>query len=246
MIEENLKKLGFTHNEVKIYLTLLRVGKLKAGELIKETGLQRSVVYNDLDELLQRGLVSKSIIKGVAVYASTDPEALAHEAEQKAFLAKKISEELKQKQRIKDREVVVYEGEGIVKRVADKSLDSPMGSTIYFLGPSKFGIQANLEKYWQQYHKKRYEKGVNCRILYDKSTDPRVLQNRNALPLCEAQYLPIEMEMPMSFIISDDIVGMVVPSENPPLAFLIKSPKTAEALKNYFEYLWGQGASVRV
>lgn len=244
MIEENLKKLGFTQNEVKIYLTLLRLGKLKAGELIKEAGLQRSVVYNGLDELFKRGLVSKSVTKGVAVYASNDPEALVHEAEQKAFLAKKISRELKQKQRMKDREVVVYEGEDIVKRVADKSLDSRAGSTIYFLGPSKFGIQANLEKYWQQYHKKRFEKEVNCQILYDKSTDPRIVKNRNALPLCEARYLPIEMEMPMSFIISEYMVGIVVPSENPPLAFLIRSLKTAEALKNYFEYLWGQSTPV--
>lgn len=240
MIEENLKKLGFTHNEVKIYLTLLRVGRLKAGEVIKEAGLQRSVVYNGLDELLKRGLISKSVTKGVAVYASTDTEALVHEAEQRAFLAKKISKELKQKQQIKDREVVVYEGEDIIKRVADKSLGSPAGSTVYFLGPSKFGVQANLEKYWQQYHKKRAVNGIKCQLLYDKSTDPQIVANRNALPLCEARYLPIEMEMPMSFIINDDMVGMVIPSENPPLAFLIKSSKTAEALKNYFGYLWNQ------
>jgi len=240
MIEENLKKLGFSHNEVKIYLTLLRLGKTKAGELIKETSLQRSVVYSGLEELSIRNLVSQAVIKGVTTYSANDPEALVHEAEQQTFLAKKVSEVLKEKQQIKEREVVVYEGEDIVKRVADKSLDSKPGSTVYFLGPSKFGVQTNLEKYWKSYHKKRVEKGIKCKLLYDQSTDPLIIEERNSLELCEAKYLPLNSEMPMSFIISDDIVGMVVPAEHPPLAFLIKSEKTAEGLKKYFDYLWEQ------
>jgi hypothetical protein len=48
----------------------------------------------------------------------------------------------------------------------------------------------------------------------------------------------------MWFNISDDSVGIVVPSEEPPLSFLIRSEKTAEALKKYFDYLWNQGKVV--
>lgn len=240
MIEQNLKKIGFSNNEIKTYLVLIRVGKIKAGDIIKETGLQRSVVYNCLEGLLSRSLIGKSIQKGVAVYFSNSPEALVYEAEQQAFLAKKISEELKEKQHIKDREVIVYEGDAIVKRVADKILDIKEGSTVYFLGSSKFGVQTNLEKYWQHYHKDRLAKGINCKLLYDQSTDNKIVENRNSLPLCEAKYLPLNTEMPISFIINDDMVAMIVPSEHPPLAFLIKSSKTAEGLKKYFEYLWEQ------
>jgi len=240
MIEEGLKKLGFTSNESKIYLTLLRLGKAKAGDLIKETGLQRSVVYTGLEDLLSRDLVSKTVSKGVAVYLLNDPESLTYEEEKRMLLARKVAEQLKERQQVKDREVAVYEGEDIVRRVADKSLDAPKGSVIYFLGPSKFGVQANLEKYWHRYHKERAEKGIECRLLYDKSTDPNIVATRNASPLCEARYLPFETQMPMSFIISDTAVGMLVPSENPPLAFLIRSTMTADALKNYFQYLWDQ------
>ncbi len=241
MLEENLKKLGFTQNEVKIYLALLRFGKMKAGDLIKETSLQRSVVYGGLEKLSHRNLISKTVSRGVAIYLVNDPEALVYESEQQTFLAKKIAQELKEKQQVKDREVIVYEGEDIVKRVADKYLSVKAGSTIYFLGPSKFGVQTNLEKYWQYYHTKRVEKGINCRILYEQSTDSKIVENRNTLPLCEARYIPINTEIPLSFIISDDMVSMIVPTEHPPLAFMIKSSKTAEGLKKYFDYLWAQG-----
>ncbi len=240
MIEENLKKLGFSSNEAKIYLDILRFGKIKAGDLIKETLLQRSVVYGALEKLCQRGLVGKALIRGVAVYIANDPEALSYEAEQQAFLAKRVAGELKEKIQIKDREVVVYEGEDIVKRVADKTLVAKADETIYFLGPSKFGIQTNLERYWQNYHKKRAQKGIRCKILYEQSTDIKILQNRNTLPMCEARYLPINTEIPLSFIINDTTVSVVVPTENPPLAFLIRSSQTAQGFKKYFEYLWQQ------
>lgn len=240
MISEDLKKLGFTANEAKIYLSLLRLGRAKAGDLIRESGLQRSVVYSGLEMLIGRGLVSKSIRKGVAVYTYADPDALVDEEERRMHLAKKVSADLKEAQNVRDREVVVYEGSDIVKRAAEKSLDSPRGSIVYFLGPSKFGVQANLEKYWDKYHKTRAEKGIGCRLLYDRTTDSAILAARNASPLCEARYLPFDTQMPMSFIVSDAALGLLVPSEEPPLAFLIKSRMTADAMKNYFEYLWNQ------
>lgn len=240
MVEENLKKLGFTNNEIKIYLTLFRLGKVRAGEIIKETGLQRSVVYNDLETLIERELLSKSVSKGVAHYETNDPQVLVDEAEKRKLLAQGVAEGLKEKRHAKDREVLVYEGEGIIKRICDKNLEAKSGSEIYFLGPSKFGIQSTLEKYWQNYHKVRVAKGIRCKILYGRSTEPEIVANRNAMPICEAKYLPLESDMPMWFNISEDSVGIVVPSENPPLAFLIKSAKTAEALKKYFDYLWKQ------
>jgi len=241
MLGENLKKLGFTENEIKIYLCLLRLGKVRAGEVIKETSLQRSVVYNALKALTERELVSTSVSKGATLYATNDPEVLVSEAEQRTLLAKGTAEELKEKRHARDREILVYEGEDIIKRICDKNLDAKSGAEIYFLGPSKFGIQSTLEKYWQGYHKKRVAKGLRCKILYGRTTSPEIVANRNRMPLCEAKYLPLESEMPMWFNISEDSVGIVVPSENPPLAFLIKSAKTAEALKKYFDYLWEQG-----
>ncbi|MSR71626.1 MAG: hypothetical protein EXS50_03105 [Candidatus Taylorbacteria bacterium] len=239
-MEEKLEKLGFSKNLVKIYLTLLRLGNARAGELIKETGLQRSVVYTGLEHLKSRELVSQTSVKGVAIYMINGTDSLIYEAEQKKLLAEKISEELKKEQGAKSREVVMYEGEDIVQRVSDKNLNAKPDTMVYFLGPSKFGIQSSLERYWKKYHVARVAKGIHCKILYDKNTDPAVIVNRNAMPLCEAKFLPFGAEIPMWFNICDDTVAMIVPAEDPPIAFIIKSEHTATALKNYFNYLWNQ------
>lgn len=240
MIEEKLKKLGFTANEMSVYLCLIKKGRLRAGEVIQESRLQRSVVYAALQKLLERELVSKTSERGVALYVAADPDALVYEAEQRKLLAQLVAEDLKKKRDAIPREALVYEGEDIIKRICDKNLEAQSESVVYFLGPSKFGIQSNLERYWQNYHKKRLQKGIACKILYDHDTDPHIVEERNRLALCEAKYLPFETQVPMWFNICVDTVGIVIPSESPPLAFLIRSPKSADALRTYFEYLWKQ------
>ena len=235
-----LDELGFSKNLSKIYMNLLKVGKCRASTLLRETGLQRSVVYNALDELVERRLASKFIVKGVSYFSINSPESLVHEAEEKTKLARQVSENLKKIQDVSTREVAVYEGADIIQRVADKSLDSESGSTVYFLGASKFGMQANLEGFWKRFHKKRIEKGIECSILYDKDTQQEIITNRNSLELCQAKYMPFGIDLPMWLVIFEDYISMVVPGDDPPLAFIIKSSKTADGFRNYFKYLWNQ------
>jgi sugar-specific transcriptional regulator TrmB len=244
MLKDDLQKLDFTANESAIYLCLLHGDTLRAGEVIKETGLQRSVVYACLEQLAQRGLILKTTERGVATYRTADPGALASEAQQRAFLAEKVADELRRKRNTPEREASVYEGDDIIQRISDKNLAAPADSAVYFLGPSKFGIQASLERYWQRYHGKRIAAGISCKILYDHDTDPQILEDRNKLGLCEARYLPFETRVPMWFNICNDTVGMIIPAEQPPLAFLVRSAKTADALRAYFDYLWKQATEL--
>ena len=59
MLENKLKKLGFDKNERLIYLALFELGRCRAREIIKHTGLVRNSVYTTLEDLVHRGLVKK-------------------------------------------------------------------------------------------------------------------------------------------------------------------------------------------
>jgi sugar-specific transcriptional regulator TrmB len=240
MTEKDLEKLGFSQNLGKIYTTLLRLGASRAALVLKETKLQRSVVYAGLEELTKRGLISKTEVKGVAQFSPNDPKTLIDEAEEKKHLAEKVAENLKKFQSVSYREARLYEGIDIIEQVADKSLGVENGETVYFLGPSKFGIQSNLESYWKKYHKERIKKGIKCKILYDKNTEAEVVEERNKLAGCEAKYMPFGINQPMWMLIFEDHVGMVMPGDEPPIDFVIKSKQTADGFKNYFNYLWEQ------
>jgi predicted transcriptional regulator len=231
---------GFSKNEAHVYVSSIRLGRARASRILEDTGLPRSVVYLELDSLIRRGLVQKSKERGVTVFTALDSSHLIDEFQAKKHDLEDIAEELNNLEALREREVVVYEGVDIVKKVADKCLATPAGSTIYFLGPSKFGVQSKLERYWQRFHTERASAGIQCRLLYDISTDPDILLDRNAMPLCEARYMPINSELPMSYIFTETVVGQILPAEDPPLAFTIKSTSSALAMKQYFEYLWAQ------
>jgi len=243
MIENDLLQLGFSRNVAKIYLSLVRHPKsARAGEVIIETGLQRSVVYGGLKELKERGLITEKNQKGVLIYSANNASALVHENEKRLQFANKVAESLVKEESVKEREVIILEGDDVIKRVAEKSLEIGAGDTVYFLGSSKFGGQAKLESYWRNYHKRREEKGILSKILYDNDADQVIVDNRNLFKDSEAKYMPFGSDMPMWYCIFGDFVCTIVPSEDPPFSFFIRSKKTAAALKQYFDYLWERGS----
>lgn len=237
---QSLYHLGFSKNLATVYLFVLENDDTNAGSIIKATKLQRSVVYSSLSELVERGLVEKIERKGVAVFSVNDTEAIVREIENKEVAARNLAKELERDKERKERTATVIEGSDIIQRISDKTLKIPRGETIYFLAPSKYGHQAKLESYWQKYHKKRIVAGIHCKILYDRNTNKSIVENRNNMDLCQAKYLPFGSDEPTWYIVAENLVALIVPSEEPPLAFLITSKHTAKAIVNSFNYLWKQ------
>jgi sugar-specific transcriptional regulator TrmB len=56
-----LAEIGFTKNQGKLYLVLLRLGKAGGKIISKQTGISRPVVYRTLNELQKMGLVEREI-----------------------------------------------------------------------------------------------------------------------------------------------------------------------------------------
>ena len=74
MIKEKLQTLGFTPNEISVYLSLIENGRTRAGRLIELTGLHRNLVYTSLESLVNKKLVTQIKIKGVAHFNANNPE----------------------------------------------------------------------------------------------------------------------------------------------------------------------------
>jgi len=75
MISE-LTKLGLTLNEAKVYFALLNLGSTNAGEIIKKTKLHRNIVYDNLEKLIEKGLVGFVLIKNIKHFEVASSEEL--------------------------------------------------------------------------------------------------------------------------------------------------------------------------
>jgi len=75
-IQSVLENLGFSPNEIKVYLALNDHGSSKAGKVAKIAKIDRSSCYNTLKCLIEKGLVGYVSIGQVKWFQSAGPKKL--------------------------------------------------------------------------------------------------------------------------------------------------------------------------
>jgi sugar-specific transcriptional regulator TrmB len=73
MLSETLKLLGLTNKEAVVYETLLAAGTATAAQLARQTQLARPTVYDTLEALSRKGLMSRYKKRGVTYFQVLDP-----------------------------------------------------------------------------------------------------------------------------------------------------------------------------
>ncbi|MFA6099763.1 MAG: helix-turn-helix domain-containing protein [Patescibacteria group bacterium] len=242
-ITEKLAEIGLTPNQITVYLELIKAKKCRANVIIKSTKLHRSIVYTCLDELLAKGLASKLTQNGVAVFEASSPKNLIEMIDTKRRSAEALAEELSKMMQEAPRDIRLFEGpEGIIN-ARERSLELPDNETIYVMGGSQLTTTPAYEALWIPYHKKRIKKGIKQKIMFDRAVSPEFVAGRNAWPLTQAKYLPFKQDMPAWFEVYGRTFAVGVPAKEP-VVFSMRSLEAAEALKNFFEYLWNQNVRV--
>src|SRR3989338_3794763 len=85
MIEASLSKLGFSPSEIKIYVHLYKNGSSYANKISSETQINRTNVYEALDRLISKGVVSFIVKNNLKWVEAKSPESilvLVHEKEE--------------------------------------------------------------------------------------------------------------------------------------------------------------------
>ena len=241
-----LEEIGLTKTEIKIYLTLLKLGQSTTTKIIKEAGIHASKVYVFLDKLIQKGLVSYVIKSNKKHFSATEPEFL------KEFLKEKQREILEQEEEIdkilpqlnsikKSGEDIIqseiYEGLRGAKSVYEKIISTlQKGEIQYIIGAPRIGNEL-IEGFLLDWHKRRIKKGIKCKYIYD--SDVRDYGKvREEMPLTEVRYLPKKMVSPVWIeIFKDNVVIGHIKGRNAVL-FLIKDKEIAKGYLDYFDLIW--------
>lgn len=126
-----------------MYTALLEIGQTSAGEIIKKTGLHRSVVYETLDKLIARKLVFKLEKQKIAFYQATDPSRLLQNIKSQEEIAMELIPKLTNFIDTKLPEITIYEGLESYRAfwLAFYARVEP-GSTDYIAG--------SIGSYWQE------------------------------------------------------------------------------------------------
>src|SRR3989338_6229020 len=122
----DLQNLGFSLNEAKTYLAIIKIGSSLAGKISKEANLDRSSTYAALKLLVKRGLISTYFENKITTFVPEDPKKILDYFAEKQEEAKNVIVGLRtlNLSHVKSHTVKLYRGIKGVKSVYTDILNS--------------------------------------------------------------------------------------------------------------------------
>ncbi|MES2225560.1 MAG: helix-turn-helix domain-containing protein [Patescibacteria group bacterium] len=237
-IFDNLQKLGLTENQTVLYLALAKAGSAKAGELIKQTGMHRNIVYTALEELVEKKLITSARERGILMFKLLSPTRLLADVEEKERIAKHAIEELSHLTKKNRQEVIVYEGIDEFRRHVVRSYElAEPGALHRYLGTSPHwhavvGLATEKEVTRIQREKRLRLRGIA------KTSFPQIrslLAEGNGLT--ELRFNPLIGSDTNNVEILQDRICIQTFTE-PYTVVEIINAELAKNYQNYFDFLW--------
>ncbi|MBI4162779.1 MAG: hypothetical protein HY513_03780 [Candidatus Aenigmarchaeota archaeon] len=251
-MEQELQNIGLTKSESKVYLALLDLGSSTSGPVIDKSGVASSKIYEILERLVQKGLVS-FVIKGKTKYfEAASPERIMDYLEKKEI---EVQDQKKEVQKILPRllikkqlgghesEAKIYKGFKGVETAFYSALElMEKDETYYSFGTPSRPEKAN--KLLLKFEKIRAEKGVKIKMLLNENARDDA-QIANVKLLGEVKYMPVGVITPAAInVFKDRTLIFPLETEKEPIVIEINNKDVAESFKAQFDILWNQQTRV--
>jgi len=237
-----LQSLGISPAESKVYITLIKLGNAKAGQIISLVELSSSNVHEALEKLSKRGLVSAILKNGIREYSPSDPKALElllqkekRELNEKEADLKELLVEIKSVQTLPqlDQNAEVYFGfEGIksaFRRLLKPGLEK-LSYNFFYKYDSKDAEK--VHEFFSKMDIEDYYNKIDTRAIF--SLDYKKLFNKRKNKI-KARF--IDQPIPSSINICNNKVLIISWGEKP-IGYLIESKEISEMFMNLFESTW--------
>ena len=230
-----LEDIGLTNAEIKVYLTLLELGSSTAGPIIEKSGLQSSVVHMTLNKLVEKGFVSFVKEGKRNHYQATNPKHIIEFINEKKQRFEQILPELLLKQqtaKIKP-EIITFRGVKGIKELLLELLDAE-GKEHHTFGSIRKSLMLG-DAWWVSYHKKRAEKGIRAKLLFNESLKSWKAETK--YPKADVRYTKAGFEPLTETIIRNDKIGIIVWTDKP-LGVIIHQKEAAQSYEQFFQMMW--------
>ncbi len=253
-LTEQLKRLGLSENEAKIYGVLLERSPVSAAMIARACGLSRSTVYTCLNELMGKGAVKVSQKNGVKQFLAEEADVLDRllEAQARSVAEKRAYfQEIGPRLRAlgsKDTQIpriVSFEGqEGLKRAYMAMMRQAPAGATLYlardpFVWLPEWGFV--FERDWHDRIKRlKTEKRVTTKLLVNDAPLERGKRGFYAQKKgLEVRYLALPATLhAFAFYLLGDTVNVLSFERGNLLGTTITNQSIAQNFQALFESWW--------
>lgn len=241
-----LERIGLTKGEIKVYLALLKLGQTTAGPIVDEAKVTRSKIYDILERLKHKDLVSYITKESTKYFSAADPSSIVHYLEEKE---KEIQNEKESVQKIIP-ELLLQQTLAKNTKMAEiflgiKGMQNAFNVLInkfepkeayYAFGAGKGENTKQMQLFFSKLHQQRVKHKVKSMIIFNESSRG-LFESQEKSKLVEARYLL--KSTPTAINIYKDLTIISILNREP-ITFLIRNVETADSFKEYFKVMWMQ------
>lgn len=234
MEKQILQEIGLSSTETKVYLALLELSSALAGEITKKSEVNRTNVYDALERLIEKGLVTYVISANRKVFEPVNPERLKGMLKEKEERLDSIMQELQAKYDTSktNEEATIFKGKKGIQSIFEDIIKEKKDLFVYGAESRFADVFPAYQKDW---NKRRAQEKIKVSMIYNEKVKQR--KRKEHLPLLKMKFLPEHYDFPSTIMIYGEKVVTVVWAELP-FGFMIKSKENAKSNMNFFEILW--------
>lgn len=237
----DLQNCGLTSNEARVYVSLLKMTEATVYAIAKDVVIPRTTVYEILDTLKQKNLVSVNHKNGKKHFVAESPNRLLRNLEDKIEITKDLIPSLFAISRSPhiSPKVKLFLGESGKKAVLDDILEScEKNKTEPFYAIAGLELPLEVNKYLISWIKKKEQMGLkNCLLANDDGSHkaPKIYPN-NAWR--ETRLMPKDLAFDTTMDIYANKIAIFSKVENIDHSIIIESPSIYETFRKFFLFMW--------
>ncbi|MBU0957398.1 MAG: helix-turn-helix domain-containing protein [Nanoarchaeota archaeon] len=243
---QDLKKIGLTQGEIKIYSALLDLGESTRTELAKKSGISPSKIYDVANRLLEKGIISSVKKNNILHFSAANPETI------KDFLDQKEQEIQKEKKLVNDMlptliakytkteesaDVEVFYGwDGMKTVFRDIANTLSKDDENYIFGASQGQNTKQSDNFFTWYYNLVNEKKYKQKIIFNENVKGN--KDRTAhfyKKPHEVRYLHQDTFTEIN-LYKNTVLFVILLTK--PIIIRIKNTEAADSFKKFFDSIW--------
>ena len=244
----NLKEIGLTEGEIRIYAALLDLGDCTRTQLAKKSGVSPSKIYDVVNRLVEKGIASVVKKDGVIHFSPANPERLMD------FLKKKGSDLekevriiqnlmplllMKYKNKEESTDIEVFYGWDGMKTVYNEIAKTlTVGDTNYVFGASLGQDVKQSGIFFSQYAKKVKKSGFKIKVIFNENVRGHAeRESFYTSPPNEARYLYQDTFAEINLYNNFVLFVMLLKR---PIIIRVRNKDAVDSFKKFFDTMWKQ------
>lgn len=234
-----LSDLGLKTREAVIYLSCLKLGQATVSTISQDSGIQRTFVYDILEDLIKKGIASLVIVNDLKYFSVIPIEEFEQMQLEKVKRLGVIVPEIKMIEGTGGPrpKVKFFEGKEGLREAQFDTLNLPNGSEILAYATAS-GIYYDEERFGKTYISERVKKKIRVRAIVPETPETKELIKFNREQLRQSRLVPAEK---FPFRNEIDIYGnkvAIISYQKELIAVIIESEAIAETQRMIFELAW--------